>query len=112
MRIEVRTQGGFAGNVRRPALVVETEDLEAADARELEALAAGLPAGGPPGRGADLMRYDVLVDDASGRRTASFFEPNVPRARARATKLARKAGRRSVAPPAPRRPSRSGRRRR
>jgi len=96
MRIEVRTQGGFAGNVRRPALVVETEDLEPADARELEALAASLPAGGPPGRGADLMRYDVLVDDASGRRTASFFEPNVPEAVRALLRLARKARRRGT----------------
>jgi hypothetical protein len=96
MRIEVRTQGGFAGNVRRPALVVETEDLEPADARELEALAANLPAGGPPGRGADLMRYDILVDDASGRRTASFFEPNVPEAVRALLRLAREARRRGA----------------
>ena len=99
MRIEVRTQGGFAGSVRRPSLVVETEDLEPADARELEALAAALPAGGPGGRagvGADLMRYDVLVDDASGRRTASFFEPNVPAAVRALLRLAREARRRGT----------------
>jgi hypothetical protein len=95
MRIEVRQQGGFAGNIRRPPLVVETEDLEPADARELEALAASLPAGGPPGRGADLMRYDVLVDDASGRRTATFFEPDVPEPVRRLMRLARDARRRA-----------------
>jgi hypothetical protein len=76
--------------------VVETEDLEPADARELEALAAALPAGGPPGRGADLMRYDVLVDDASGRRTASFFEPNVPEAVRALLRLVREARRRGA----------------
>jgi hypothetical protein len=95
MRIEVRQEGGFAGNVRRPPLVVETEDLEPAAARELEQLAASLPAGGPPGRGADLMRYDVLVDDASGRRTAAFFEPDVPEPVRRLLRLAREAGRRA-----------------
>jgi emfourin len=95
MRIEVRQQGGFAGHIRRPPLVVETEDLEPGLARELEALAAGLPAGGPPGRGADLMRYDVLVDDASGRRTAAFFEPDVPPPVRALLKLARQAGRRA-----------------
>ena len=95
MRIEVRQEGGFAGNVRRPPLVVETEDLEPAAARELEQLAASLPAGGPPGRGADLMRYDVLVDDASGRRTAAFFEPDVPEPVRRLLRLARDAGRRA-----------------
>jgi hypothetical protein len=92
MRIEVRQQGGFAG-VRRPAIVVETEDLEPGVARELETLAAGLPAGASPARGADLMRYDVLVDDRSGRRTASYFEPDVPRSVRELLRLARHAGR-------------------
>ena len=95
MRIEVRQQGGYAGSIRRPPLVVETDDLEPALARELEALAAGLPAGGPPGRGADLMRYDVLVDDASGRRTAAYFEPDVPPPVRELLQLARHAGRRA-----------------
>ena len=94
MRIEVRQQGGFAGNIRRPPLVLETEDLEPAVARELETLAAGLPAGGPPGRGADLMTYDVLVDDASGRRTARYCEPDVPPPVRALLRLAREARRR------------------
>ena len=98
MRIEIREQGGFAGHLRRPALVVETEDVEPGLARELERLAATLPAGGPGGRdrvGADLMRYDVLVDDASGRRTAAFFEPDVPAPVRALLKLAREADRRA-----------------
>ena len=93
MRIEVRQQGGFGG-LRRPPLVVETEDLAPAIARELEALAANLPAGGPPARGADLTRYDVLVDDASGRRSATFFEPDVPVPVRELLLLVRGAGRR------------------
>jgi hypothetical protein len=95
MRIEVRAQGGFAGNVRWPPLVVDTEELDTAAARELERLANELPAGGPPGHGADLMRYDVLVDDASGRRTASFFEPNVPASVRELLRRAREARRRA-----------------
>ena len=96
MRIEVRTEGGFAGSISRPPLVVETDELEAEPARELERLARTLPTGaGPPARGADLMRYDVLVDDASGRRTASFFEPNVPPGVRALLRLARKARRRA-----------------
>jgi hypothetical protein len=92
MRIEVRQEGGFAG-LRRPPVVLETEDLEPAVARRLEELAAGLPAGGPPGRGADQMRYDVLVDDAGGRRSATFFEPDVPAEVRELLRLARDAGR-------------------
>jgi hypothetical protein len=94
MRIEVRRQDAFPGTVRRRPLVVETDDLEPALARELESLAARLPAGGPGGRG-DLMRYDVLVDDASGRRTASYFEPDVPAPVRALLELAGEAGRRA-----------------
>jgi hypothetical protein len=93
MRIELRQQGGFGG-LRRPPVVVETEDLDPAPARELEALAASLPAGGPPGHGADMTRYDVLVDDAGGRRSATFFEPDVPAEVRELLRLARDAGRR------------------
>jgi hypothetical protein len=93
MRIELRQQGGFGG-LRRPPVVVETEELEPAVARELERLAAALPAGGPPPKGADLMRYDVLVDDPSGRRSATFFEPDVPAEVRELLRLAREAGRR------------------
>jgi len=91
MRIELRSHGGFAG-IRRPPVVLETEELEPGLARELETLAAGLPAGGPPGRGADFMHYEVLVDDASGRRTASYSEPDVPPAVRDLLRLAREAG--------------------
>ena len=95
MRIEVRQQGGFAG-LRRPPTVIETEDLEPGLARELESLAAALPAGGAGGDrlGADLIRYDVLVDDPSGRRSATFFEPGVPGEVRELLRLARHAGRR------------------
>jgi hypothetical protein len=93
MRIELRQEGGFGG-LRRQPLVIETEELEPGVAHELEALAANLPAGGPPGRGADLMRYDVLVDDAGGTRGATFFEPDVPPEVRELLRLARDAGRR------------------
>ena len=92
MRIEVRQEGGFAG-LRRPPVVLETEELEPAVARRLEELAAVLPAGGTPARGDDQMRYDVLVDDPGGRRSATFFEPDVPAEVRELLRLARDAGR-------------------
>lgn len=88
MRIEVRQQGGFAG-LRPPPLVVETADLPPDAAREIEQIAKTLPAGNEPAHGADLMRYDVQVDD---RRT-TFYEPNVPAPVRRLLALARDAGR-------------------
>jgi hypothetical protein len=94
MRVELRAQGGFAGHIRRPPLVLDTERLEPGVAREVEQLVAGLPpAGGPPGRGADLMRYDVVVDDRSGRRAAAYFEPDVPEVVRTLLRLARSSGR-------------------
>jgi hypothetical protein len=38
------------------------------------------------------MIYDVLVDDASGRRTASFSEPHVPAQVRALLRLAREVG--------------------
>jgi hypothetical protein len=89
MRIEVRAQGGFAG-LRRPPLALETAELEPETARRMEELAAGLPAGGgPPARGADLMRYDITVDDT----TFTYHEPDVPPQARELLRLAREVGR-------------------
>ena len=94
MRVELRAQGGFAG-LRPPPLVLDTDQLEPDVAREVEELAAGLPAGGgAPGRGADLMRYDVVVEDSGERRTAAYFEPEVPEQVRRLLRLGRSGGRR------------------
>ncbi|HEX2412959.1 MAG TPA: protealysin inhibitor emfourin [Solirubrobacteraceae bacterium] len=94
MRIEVRTQGGFAG-LRRPPLVVETDELDPELGRQLERLATALPKGPGPGRGADLMRYDVQVDAGGTRRQATYFEPAVPEPVRDLLRLARQAGRRA-----------------
>jgi hypothetical protein len=89
MRIEVRQQGGFAG-LRPPPLVVDTAELDRQTAGELERLAKTLPAGNEqPRRGADLMRYDVQIDD----RSTTFFEPDVPAPVRRLLALARDTGR-------------------
>ena len=66
MRIEIRQQGGYAG-VRPPPTVIDTGELE-------PQAAAALPPSTPPGHGADLMRYDIVVDG----RTFTYNEPDVP----------------------------------
>ena len=98
MRIEVRQQGGFAG-LRRPPLVVDTARLDARTAGEIEQLAETLPPGNEqPSRGADLMRYDVQIDD----RSATFFEPDVPAPVRRAASPRSRRRPERVALPAPR----------
>ena len=84
MRIEVRRQGGYAG-VRPPPTVIDTEELDPAPAGALERAAAALPAATPPGRGADLMRYDIVVDG----RTFTYHAPDVPPAARALLRLAR-----------------------
>ena len=84
MRIEVRRQGGYAG-VRPPPIVVDTARLAPQARSELERAAAALPASTEPGHGADLMRYDIVVDG----RTFTYNEPNVPPAVRRLLGLAR-----------------------
>ena len=84
MRIEVRRQGGYAG-VRPPPVVIETGTLDPEQADELERAAAALPPSTPPGHGADLMRYDITVDE----RTFTYNEPDVPAAARRLLRLAR-----------------------
>jgi hypothetical protein len=84
MRIEVRRQGGYAG-VRPPPLVIDTDTLGPEIKHELERLAAALPASTTAGHGADLMRYDIIVDE----RTFTYNEPNVPPEARRLLSLAR-----------------------
>ncbi len=90
----MRTQGGFAG-LRQPPLVVDTDEVDPAVGRELERLAAALPTAPGPGRGADLMRYDVQVDAGGTRQQATYFEPAVPEPVRDLLRLAREAGRRA-----------------
>ena len=73
MRIEIRQQGGYAG-VRPPPTIIETGELGQHAAAELERAAAALPPSTPPGHGADLMRYDIVV----GGRTFTYHGPDVP----------------------------------
>jgi hypothetical protein len=93
MRIELRVHGGFAG-IRRPPVVLDTDELAEPIAREAETLATALPpAADRPARGADYMQYDVLVVDARGRHEVTFCEPHVPEQVRALLRLAREAGR-------------------
>jgi hypothetical protein len=70
MRITIRTSGGFAG-LSETIGPIDTADLPADEAREievaLEALGPGSPPSGPP-IGADLVRYEVTVMEGARKR--------------------------------------------
>ena len=74
MRIELRTSGGVAG-VRRTH-VVETAELPAPQAAELEALAERVhpPASPPPPGGPDRMQYDLVIESGHERRSGTLRE--------------------------------------
>ena len=90
VRIELRVAGGFAG-IRRPPLVLESSELAPDEARTVEELAAAVPPGHPPPRGADMMRYDVLIVSAGVRRSETYFDPEVPEPVRELLRLAREA---------------------
>jgi hypothetical protein len=65
--------------------VIDTDALAPEAKHGLERAAAALPPSTPPGHGADLMRYDIIVDG----RTFTYNEPNVPPEARRLLRLAR-----------------------
>lgn len=82
MRVEVRTEGGFA---YFPALnkprVLESESLPAPSAQQLRDLvdAANVferpPVESPPRGAADYRRYTITVDDGTKRQSIQVSDP-------------------------------------
>lgn len=79
MRLELRTSGGFAGLVGRPAVVVETDGLGPLDRDRIEQAVAAArvrgsdPPTGPPS-GADLLEYRVSISPSGGAGGGSEAE--------------------------------------
>ena len=80
MRIELRRSGGFAGNIRRPPLEVDTAALPEKDARELEALAEAALAQPPPagGAGYDRSQLELTIEHEGELRTLAVDEAAAP----------------------------------
>lgn len=82
MRISLHTQGGFGFFPGRSApVIVDTAELDAAEADRLEDLVRRARLRGRPEPGAarvqlpDARRYVLAVEDAAGRDTVSVDEP-------------------------------------
>ena len=83
MRIEFATEGGMAyfPGLSKPT-VLETDEMEAAEAKRLEGLVEaagffGLPVeANAPGRGAaDYQRYTVSIERGEQRHSVRFVDP-------------------------------------
>lgn len=83
MRVEVKTEGGLAHFPGRSRpLTIDTDQLTAEEARELEQLVrdAGLfdlpPVSGQPPKGAaDYRQHTITIEDAGRTHTVRLTEP-------------------------------------
>jgi hypothetical protein len=79
MRIVIRRSGGYAGET--DTANIDTSRLDPGRAREIERLvdqaSAGAALGGGP-VGADLMRYDITIEDGEDSRSLSFLDDGSP----------------------------------
>jgi hypothetical protein len=76
MRLELRVSGGVAG-ISRPPISVDTSELPAGDAAELEALAqrvAAAPSRAEP-PGPDRFQYDLRIDGRELRMHEGALSP-------------------------------------
>lgn len=93
MKISIRRSGGFAGPLLAKSFAFETVDMPQARARRLESLITAVPPSALHGRrfhakgGADLMKYDVVIETPDGTSRFFFDESAVPEEFAKAWKL-------------------------
>jgi hypothetical protein len=82
VRVELRRSGGFAG--RSAHVVLDSAGLPPAEAAELARLVATVDLGvlrsTGPGHGADLMRYDLVVERGAQRWQGTVSDPSIPAA--------------------------------
>jgi hypothetical protein len=82
VRVEMRRSGGFTG--RTVHVQLDSDQLPPADADQLIQLVgpldlAALPTGGPASSaGADLMRYDLTIEQGPRRWQGTVADPAVP----------------------------------
>jgi hypothetical protein len=81
VRVEMRRSGGFTGRSMRVRLdTAQMPPAEAARLRELLSTVdlSRLAPGATPAAGADLMRYDLMVEHSGGRWEGTVADPTIP----------------------------------
>jgi hypothetical protein len=81
VRVEMRRSGGFTGRTTQVRL--DSAQMPPADAARLRELVSTLDLTRPalpamPAAGADLMRYDLIVEHDGGRWEATLADPTIP----------------------------------
>src|SRR5260221_2317516 len=79
VHVEIMRRGGIAGVALRGSF--ETSDLSPSARDEIDQALRGLPFGAPAAepRHPDGFRYEIVVRDESGSRSAELDEAQVPR---------------------------------
>jgi len=79
VRIVIKRSGGYGGAVH--TATVDTSRLDSGRARQIEQLADQASAGATQRTepvGADLLRYDITIQDRGGTRSLSFIDDGSP----------------------------------
>ena len=81
VRVQMRRSGGFTGRIIEVRL--DSEQMPPAEAAQLRDLVSTvdlsrLGPAEPPAGGADLMRYDLVVEHDGGRWDGTVADPSIP----------------------------------
>jgi emfourin len=82
VKVEMRRSGGFAGRTTKVHL--DTADMPPAEAARLIQLVTTVDlsrlnvARGAPSAGADLMRYDLVIENGVDRWEGTVSDPSIP----------------------------------
>lgn len=78
MKIVIRASGGFAGLEASEVGQIDTRNLSPERRQRIEALIARLADTASEVVGADLMHYELEIEDASGRRRIAVDDTGEP----------------------------------
>ena len=82
VKVEMRRSGGFTG--RTSTVRLDTAQMPPAEAARLMQLVTEVdlsrlgPARAHPGAGADLMRYDLVIENGGDRWAGTVSDPSIP----------------------------------
>ncbi len=78
MQIVVQASGGFAGLETSEVARIDTDTLPPARRERIESLIKQLAREADTAVGADLFRYDILIEDQNGQRRMTISDSGEP----------------------------------
>ncbi len=78
MKIVVQASGGFAGLEAEEVARIDTDVLPSDRRERIESLITQLVREGETAVGADMFRYDILIEDRNGQRRITVTDSGEP----------------------------------